>query len=296
MEKLEKLKKERNAIILAHNYQRPEVQDIADFVGDSLALAMKARETDAEVIVFCGVDFMAESAKIVNPEKVVLFPDEGAKCPMAAMVDASSLAHLKEKYGYDVVSYINTSAEVKAASDVCCTSANAVKVVQSMPDGVIFTPDENLGSYVKRFVSDKDIILWPGFCPTHMGITVDDILELKRAHPAAEVLAHPECSPAVIDCADKVASTEGMVNYAKSSSSYEFIIATERELCYRLKKEMPEKEFYPLDVAICPTMKKITRAKVVRSLEFMKPEVRLSEDIIRRAAAPLQRMIEIGRE
>lgn len=296
MEKLERLKKERNAIILAHNYQRPEVQDMADFVGDSLALAMKAKETDADVIVFCGVDFMAESAKIVNPEKVVLFPDESARCPMAAMVDAESLAHLREKYGYAVVSYINTSAEVKAASDVCCTSANAVKVVQSMPDGVIFTPDENLGSYVKRFVTDRDIILWPGFCPTHLGITVEDVRALKRRYPDAEVLAHPECSPEVIDSADTVASTEGMVRYAKSSPSREFIVATERELCYRMKKEMPEKEFYPLDVAICPTMKKITRDKVLRSLESMTPEVRLSEDIIRRAAAPLQRMIEIGRE
>jgi len=296
VEKLEKLKRKRNAIILAHNYQRPEVQDMADFVGDSLALAMKARETDADVIVFCGVDFMAESAKIVNPEKVVLFPDKGARCPMAAMVDAGSLTHLKEKYGYDVVSYINTSAEVKAASDVCCTSANAVKVVQSMPDGVIFTPDENLGSYVKRFVSDKDIILWPGFCPTHLGITVEDVLALKRQHPDAEILAHPECSPAVIDIADTVASTEGMVRHAKSSPSREFIIATERELCYRLKKEMPEKEFYPLNVAICPTMKKITREKVLQSLESMKPEMRLSKDIIRRASVPLQRMLEIGRE
>ncbi|RLF44252.1 MAG: quinolinate synthase, partial [Thermoplasmata archaeon] len=227
VEKLEKLKKERNAIILAHNYQRPEIQDVADFVGDSLALAMKAKQTDADVIVFCGVDFMAESAKIINPDKVVLFPDEKAKCPMAAMIDAESVVKLKEKYGYDVVSYINTSAAVKAVSDICCTSANAVKVVESVPNGIIFTPDENLGLYVKRFVKDKDIILWPGFCPTHMGISLKDILKLKKEHPQAEVLAHPECTPEVIDIADKVASTEGMVRYAKETEAKEFIVATE---------------------------------------------------------------------
>lgn len=295
MEKLEKLKKERNAIILAHNYQRPEIQDIADFVGDSLALAMKAKQTDADVIVFCGVDFMAESAKIINPDKIVLFPDEKAKCPMAAMVDAESLIKLKEKYDYDIVSYINTSAAVKAVSDICCTSANAVKVVQSMPDGVIFVPDENLGNYVMRFVKDKDIILWPGFCPTHMGISLKDIMKLKEKHPQAEILAHPECTPDVIDIADKVASTEGMVRYAMESESKEFIVATERELCYRMKKEMPDKEFYPVKNAVCPTMKKITLEKVIKSLEEMKPQIRLSEEIIEKAKKPLERMLEMGR-
>jgi quinolinate synthase len=295
VEKLEKLKKERNAIILAHNYQRPEIQDIADFVGDSLALAMKAKQTDADVIVFCGVDFMAESAKIINPDKIVLFPDEKAKCPMAAMVDAESLIKLKEKYDYDIVSYINTSAAVKAVSDICCTSANAVKVVQSMPDGVIFVPDENLGNYVMRFVKDKDIILWPGFCPTHMGISLKDIMKLKEKHPQAEILAHPECTPDVIDIADKVASTEGMVRYAMESESKEFIVATERELCYRMKKEMPDKEFYPVKNAVCPTMKKITLEKVIKSLEEMKPQIRLSEEIIEKAKKPLERMLEMGR-
>ncbi len=295
MEKLEKLKKERNAIILAHNYQRPEIQDIADFVGDSLALAMKAKQTDADVIVFCGVDFMAESAKIINPDKIVLFPDEKAKCPMAAMVDAESLIKLKEKYDYDVVSYINTTAAVKAVSDICCTSANAVKVVQSRPDGVIFVPDENLGNYVMRFVKDKDIILWPGFCPTHMGISLKDIMKLKEEHPQAEILAHPECTPDVIDIADKVASTEGMVRYAMESDSREFIVATERELCYRMKKEMPDKEFYPVKNAVCPTMKKITLEKVIKSLEEMKPQIKLSEEIMEKAKKPLEKMLEMGR-
>jgi len=295
VEKLEKLKKERNAIILAHNYQRPEIQDIADFVGDSLALAMKAKQTDADVIVFCGVDFMAESAKIINPDKIVLFPDEKAKCPMAAMVDAESLIKLKEKYDYDVVSYINTTAAVKAVSDICCTSANAVKVVQSRPDGVIFVPDENLGNYVMRFVKDKDIILWPGFCPTHMGISLKDIMKLKEEHPQAEILAHPECTPDVIDIADKVASTEGMVRYAMESDSREFIVATERELCYRMKKEMPDKEFYPVKNAVCPTMKKITLEKVIKSLEEMKPQIKLSEEIMEKAKKPLEKMLEMGR-
>jgi len=293
--KIEELKKKRNAVILAHNYQRPEIQDIADFVGDSLALAMKARETDADVIVFCGVDFMAESAKIINPDKVVLFPNMEAKCPMAAMVDAQSLLKMKEEYDYDIVSYINTSAEVKAVSDICCTSANAVKIVTNMPDGVIFTPDENLGMYVKRFVGDKDVVLWPGFCPTHMGITAEDIIELKKKHPEAIILAHPECTPEIIDMADKVASTEGMVRYAMESEAREFIVATERELCYRMKKEMPDKEFYPVETAICPTMKKITLKSVVKALETMEPEIILDKEIMERARKPLENMLKAGR-
>jgi len=295
VKKLEKLKKERNAIILAHNYQRPEIQDVADFVGDSLALAMKAQQTDADVIVFCGVDFMAESAKILNPDKIVLHPDNKAKCPMAAMIDAESVIKLKEKYDYDVVSYINTTADVKAVSDICCTSSNAVKVVENMPNGVIFTPDENLGKYVMRFVKDKNMVLWPGFCPTHQGITKKDILKLKEKHPSAQILAHPECTEDVIDIADKVASTEGMVKYAKQTDAKEFIVATEKELCYRMKKEMPEKEFYPIANAICPTMKKITLEKVIKSLENMKPEILLDDEVIEKAKKPLQRMLDIGR-
>ena len=295
MKKLEKLKKERNAIILAHNYQRPEIQDVADFVGDSLALAMKAQQTDADVIVFCGVDFMAESAKILNPDKIVLHPDNKAKCPMAAMIDAESVIKLKEKYDYDVVSYINTTADVKAVSDICCTSSNAVKVVKNMPNGVIFTPDENLGKYVMRFVKDKNMVLWPGFCPTHQGITKKDILKLKEKHPSAQILAHPECTEDVIDIADKVASTEGMVKYAKQTDAKEFIVATEKELCYRMKKEMPEKEFYPIANAICPTMKKITLEKVIKSLENMMPEILLDDEVIEKAKKPLQRMLDIGR-
>ena len=295
MEKLEKLKKKRNAIILAHNYQRPEIQDVADFVGDSLALAMKAKETDADVIVFCGVDFMAQSAKIINPDKIVLFPDDTAKCPMAAMVDIDALLHWKKKYGYDIVSYINTTAEVKAISDICCTSANAIKVVRSMPNGIIFVPDENLGKYVKRFVNNE-MVLWPGFCPTHLGITKKDVIKLKQKYPNAELLAHPECTEEIIDLANKVASTEGMVKYAKESDAKEFIIASERELCYRMKKEMPQKKFYSIENAVYPTMKKITLEKVVKSLEKMKPEIKLSKEIIEKAIIPLEKMLKIGRD
>ncbi|MEM2387866.1 MAG: quinolinate synthase NadA [Candidatus Thermoplasmatota archaeon] len=295
VEKLEKLKEKINAIILAHNYQLPEIQDIADFIGDSLALAMKAKETDADVIIFCGVDFMAETAKILNPEKIVIHPDKEAICPMAKMVDVESLLKKKEEYEYEIVSYVNTPAEVKAISDVCCTSSNAVKVVSKMRNGVIFTPDENLGKYVKRFVKDKEIYLWPGFCQTHVNIKKEDILKIKREHPMAEIIVHPECSEDVIDIADKVASTEGMIKYARESKSKEFIVGTEKELCYRMKKEMPEKNFYYLEKAICPNMKKITLEKVIKSMEKMEPEIILSDEIIENARKPLQKMVEIGR-
>ncbi|MEA2054249.1 MAG: quinolinate synthase NadA [Candidatus Thermoplasmatota archaeon] len=295
LKKLDELKKKRNAVILAHNYQRPEVQDAADFTGDSLALAVRAKKTDADVIVFCGVDFMAQSAKILNPDKIVLHPDIGARCPMAAMVDAETLLSFKKEKGLDVVSYVNTTAEVKAVSDICCTSANAVKVVKSMPDGVIFVPDSNLGKYVKRYVKDKEVILWPGFCPTHEGIEKEDILRIKEIHPEAEIIAHPECTPEVIDIADKIASTEGMVNYAKESKTREFIVATERELCYRMKKEMPEKIFYSVENAVCPPMKKITLDKIINSLEKMEPEIAIDKETINKAKKPLEKMMELGR-
>ncbi len=293
-EKIKKLKEERNAIILAHNYQRPEVQDVADYVGDSLGLAIEASKTDAGVIVFCGVDFMAESAKILNPDKIVLHPEMQARCPMAAMVDAEALKKLKEEKRMDVVAYVNTTAEVKAIADICCTSANAVKVVKSMPDGVIFIPDENLGKYVKRFV-DKEMILWPGFCPTHCKIKKSDVISLKKMHPEAEILVHPECLPEVIDIADFVYSTGGMVKHVKKSSKREFIVATERELCYRLGKENPDKIFYYVEKAVCPNMKKITLEKVLKSLENLAPRIELSEEIMEKARLPVERMIKIGR-
>jgi len=297
VEKIEELKKKQRAIILAHNYQIPEVQDIADFVGDSFGLSMKATETDAAVIVFCGVDFMAESAKILNPDKIVVHPDKKAQCPMAAMVDVESLGWLKQDNpDAEVVTYINTTADVKAVSDICCTSANGVQVVQSRSvQDIIFVPDRNLGLYVQRFVTDKNMILWPGICPTHHEIQKDEILKLKEQHPSAEILVHPECRPEVIDIADHVFSTSGMVNYVAKTEGKEFIIGTEKDLCYRLQKENPDKIFYPIKSAVCPNMKRITLEKVLKSLEKLEPQVQLSREIVEKAQVPLQRMVAVGR-
>ena len=295
--KIEELKKKQNAVILAHNYQIPEVQDIADFVGDSLDLSKKATKTDAEVIIFCGVDFMAESAKILNPEKTVVIPDKNAKCPMADMVDVESLGWMKHDHPEaEVVAYINTTAEVKAVSDICCTSANGVQVVQSVTSGkVIFIPDQNLGLYIQRFVKDKEMILWPGICPTHHNIQKEELLTLKVQHPQAEILVHPECRPEVIDIADHAFSTSGMLHYVSQSQVEEFIIGTEKEMCYRLQKENVGKTFYPVRSAVCPNMKKITLEKVFKSLESLEPKVVLSSEVIEKAMVPLQRMMAVGR-
>ena len=291
------LKKQSNALILAHNYQLPEIQDIADFVGDSLDLAMRATQTTSDVIVFCGVDFMAESAKILNPEKTVILPDTEAQCPMAAMVDVESLAALKQEHqGAPVVSYINTSAAVKALSDICCTSSNGAKVVKSLDaEKIIFTPDSNLGNYIQRLVPEKSLVIFPGICPTHHKITTEQILSLKQEHPQAEILVHPECRLEVIDIADHAFSTNGMVNYVKTSPCKEFIIGTEKDLCYRLQKENPTKRFYPLETAVCPNMKKVTLEKVLNSLKTLEPNITLSSDMVKRAKVPLQRMMNVGR-
>ncbi len=295
--KIKNLKEKHDIIILAHNYQIPEIQDIADFLGDSLDLALKATKTDAETIVFCGVDFMAESAKILNPSKNVIHPDIDAKCPMAGMVDAESLGWLiKDNPDANVVSYINTSAEVKAITDICCTSANGEKVVRaSSAEKIIFVPDKNLGLYIQRFVPETEMILWPGMCPTHHKIQEDEILKIKKKHPKAEVLVHPECRPEVINIADHVFSTSGMVHYSKESDTQEFIIGTEKDMCYRLKKEIPEKTFYSLSSAVCPNMKKITLEKVLKSMESLEPKIEISEDIMQKAKVPLQKMMDIGR-
>ncbi len=297
IKKIEELRIKNNAIILAHNYQIPEVQDIADFVGDSLDLSIKATKTKSDYVIFCGVDFMAESAKILNPKKKVIHPDIKAKCPMAAMVDAESLNYLKKDHpNAKVVSYINTTSSVKAVSDICCTSANGAKVVKSLRvKDVIFVPDRNLGLYIQRSIKDKNMVLWPGICPIHHNIKKEEILELKEKHPKAEVLVHPECQPEVIDIADYVFSTNGMVDYARESDVEEFIIGTEKDLCYRLKKENPGKTFYPLKSAVCPNMKKITLEKILNSLKTLEPKVKLPDEIMKKAGLPLQRMMEVGR-
>jgi quinolinate synthase len=296
-ERIQELKAQRNAVILAHNYQPPEVQDIADFVGDSLGLSQQAASTDADVIIFCGVDFMAESAKILSPSKKVILPEPDAMCPMSAMCTDLELSMVKEKYPEAaIVAYVNTSAAVKALSDVCCTSSNAVKVVGRMPqEQIIFVPDRNLGAYVQRFHPSKQILLWPGFCPTHDDITVEDIKTLKRQHPQAKVMVHPECTSDVIDIADHVSSTEGMLKYARSCQAQEFIVGTEVDMTHRLSKEVPGKRFIPVPEAICPNMKRTTISSIIKALESLSPEVTLSPETIEAARRPLERMIEIGR-
>ncbi|MBM4462130.1 MAG: quinolinate synthase NadA [Chloroflexi bacterium] len=288
------LKKKRKAIILAHNYQLGEVQDIADYVGDSLELSQKAAKTDAEVIVFCGVHFMAETASILCPDKAVLLPDLHAGCPMANMITAEALRQKKKEHPQaTVVCYINTSAEVKAESDVCCTSANAVELVRKLDaTEIIFVPDQYLGHYISTQTGRK-MVLWPGFCPTHARIQPADILRLKKEHPQAEVMVHPECRPEVIALADAVLSTGGMCRYAQSTAAREIVIGTEVGIIYRLRKENPEKVFIPIsEQAICPNMKLITLETILWSLQDMSPEVKVPEEIRTRAKAAVDRMLQ----
>lgn len=296
VEKILKLKEKNKAIILVHNYQPPEVQDIADFLGDSLELSRKAAQTDAEVIVFCGVHFMAETASILCPDKMVLMPDINAGCPMANMVDSIRLRSLKEKHPSAIVlSYVNTSAEVKAESDICCTSANAIRVVQSLDSNqeIIFVPDKYLGQYITS-QTGRRMVYWDGYCPVHIKILPEDILKQKRAHPHAEVMVHPECTPEVIKLADKVLSTSGMCRYAKESESREIIVGTERDIVYRLQKGNPDKRFYPAsEVAICPNMKLSSLEKVLWALEDMKNEVKVPNEIRVRAVQPVNKMLSI---
>jgi quinolinate synthase len=298
VDEINKLREEKNAVILAHNYQIPPIQDLADFMGDSLALAIQATKVESDLIIFCGVDFMAESALILNPEKTVVHPNPKAKCPMAAMVDVEGLRMAKkENPDATVVSYVNTTAAVKTETDICCTSANVVKVIKSLDsDTVLFVPDSNLGLYAQRFLPGKKFIFWPGYCHVHQDISVEQIQNLKKKHLDAEILVHPECSPDVIDIADHVYSTEGMVRYCSSSTSKEFIIGTEEGLVHRLKKENPGKIFYPIANALCPNMKKITLENTLDALKKLEPKMVLPNEVIERARAPLDRMVAIGRE
>jgi quinolinate synthase len=295
VEKILKLKKEKNAVFLVHNYQRGEVQDIADHIGDSLGLSQSAAETDADVIVFCGVHFMAETAAIICPDKTVLLPDIHSGCPMADMITAEQLRQRKKELpGATVVCYVNSTAEVKAESDICCTSANALKVVESLDAGeILFVPDQYLGHYVSSRTG-REMHYWPGYCPTHVSITSDDILKRKKEHPQAKALVHPECRPEVIDLADEVLSTGGMIRYARESSTREMIIGTEFGIIHRLEKENPGKKFYAVSQkAICPNMKRITLEKVLWALEDMKHQITVPEDIRLKAKSAVDRMLEI---
>ncbi len=295
---IRELLRKRNAVLLAHNYMRDEVQEIADITGDSLALSMEAAKTSADVIVFCGVHFMAESASILSPEKTVILPRLDAGCPMADMIDVEGLLEMKSRLpGVPVVTYVNSTAAVKAHSDVCCTSANAGRVVNSLPDSeIIFAPDRNLGSFVAKS-SSKKFHFWDGFCPTHERLRPEEAARLKAEYPDALFICHPECNPAVTALADHACSTSGMYDYCKKSPAKRFIIGTEAGILYRLKKENPDKEFILASPAlICPNMKLISLEDVLASLSTMSPEVRVPEDIRVPAKRALDRMLAVPRD
>jgi quinolinate synthase len=298
-ERIAALKREKNAVLLVHNYQIAEVQDIGDFVGDSLGLAQEAAKTRAEVIVLCGVRFMAETAKLLNPEKVVLLPEQEANCPMAQMVRPADILDLKEKHpGAVVVSYVNTTAATKAVTDICCTSANAVKVIASVPEDkeIIFTPDQHLGAYVRR-MTGRPIIIWPGCCPTHARITGEMVLEAKGEHPRAKVVVHPECRMEVIELADAVRSTSGMLKYCGEVDAAEFIIGTEKGMLHPLRKAYPAKRFWPvIEQAICPNMKLTNLESVRDALAHAQYEIDVPADIAESARRAIDRMLEVGRD
>lgn len=291
------LKEKRNAVIVAHNYQMDEVQEIADLIGDSFALSKYCASSTADVIVFCGVHFMAESAKILSPEKTVLLPEIDAGCPMADMVTAEALREEKKLHpDAAVVCYINSSAEVKAESDICCTSSNAVKVIRSIKqEEIIFVPDCNLGSYVAKMVPEKRIILWKGFCTTHHRIKPEDVRKVKELHPDALLLVHPECKPEVVELADFAGSTKQIIDFAAESKEQKFIIGTEMGVLYKLKKDNPGKQFYLLSPGlVCPNMKKTSLQSVCNALKDMKYNIELDETIRLKAKGSLDRMLEIG--
>lgn len=302
-EEILKLKKERNAIILAHNYQIPEVQDIADFVGDSLELSRKASQVDADIIVFCGVKFMAETAKILNPDKKVLIPDLNAGCSLADSINLEQLKKWKSDHpNAVVVCYINTNADIKTECDYCCTSSNAIKVIQSIPEDkeILFLPDMYLGMWIIKQTGRKNIHIWPGECHVHAGFKYEDLLRKMQKYPDAEVMLHPECGCTTqclyhLNGSVKVLSTSGMIKNAKESKSNKFIVVTETGILYPLKKANPQKEFIPADEnAICKYMKMITLEKVFLSLKELKYEINLSDEIIQKASIPIRRMLEIA--
>jgi len=293
---IQRLKQDRNAVILAHNYQLDEVQRVADYVGDSLYLSKVAANSKQDVIVFCGVRFMAETAKILSPTKTVLLPEKDAGCPLAEMITAEGLRALKSKHpGVPVVCYINSSAEVKAQSDICCTSANAVKIVASLPDHkVIFVPDENLGDYVAKQVPDKELILWKGHCVTHAKVKAEDVKQVRELYKAAKILIHPECNPAVVRLADFVGSTSEIIRYAEESEKTTFVIGTEMGVVCTLRETLPNKEFFLLHPGlVCPNMKKTRLESVYQALRNHQYEIDVEEEHIVLAQRTLQRMLEV---
>ena len=293
--KINEYKKQKSAVILVHNYQLPEIQDVADYVGDSLGLSIEASKTKAKMIVFCGVHFMAETAAIICPDKKVIVPDVNAGCPMADMINVEGVKKLKAEHpGHIVVAYINTTAEVKAESDYCCTSANAVKVVEKLMDkDIIFIPDKYLGDYVSK-QTGKKMVLFNGYCPIHVMILPEHVKGAKQEHPNAVVIVHPECLPEVKALADNVLSTGGMIKYAKGSPAQEFILGTETGIIYRLQKENPSKKFYPANpLAICRNMKKTTIDKLLNSLENEETRVTVPKDIASRAKLSIDRMLRL---
>lgn len=297
MERIQSLKKERNAVILAHYYVPDEVQEAADYVGDSFYLSKVAASTDADVLVLCGVSFMGESAKILNPEKKVLMPDMEADCPMAHMADARRIREIKEKYNdLAVVCYINSTAEMKTYSDVCVTSSNALKIVKNLPNrNIFFIPDENLGRYVASQVPEKNFIFNDGRCPIHAALSAETLKKAKMAHPEAKVLIHPECVPEALELADYIGSTSGIIEYASKSEEKQFIICTEDGVLYELRRRNPEKEFYLADEEFrCPGMKRITLDKVLHVLETMENQVEVAESLRKESMRPLERMLELA--
>lgn len=298
VENINKLKKEKNAVILAHCYQPVEIDMVADYVGDSLYLSQVASKTDADIIIFAGVYFMAQTAKLLSPDKKVLLPQIDAGCRMADMINYNQLLDFKSKYpNLPIVCYVNSTAEVKSECDLCCTSSNAVKVVESMKaDKILFLPDTYLGKWVEKQLKNVEIITYPGFCPTHLQIRPKDIEEARKAHPNALVLAHPECHMSVSDMADYVGSTTGIMKYAKESDNKSFIIATEQGVIDRLKRDFPEKEFIPVKQNIvCPNMKMTSLEDILRVLQTEENEIFVDEDIAQKAVRCIDRMLEVSK-
>lgn len=301
---IKRLKKEKNAVILAHYYQEPAIQDIADFVGDSLQLSYKAAEADADLIVFAGVHFMAETAKILNPEKKVVLPDLNAGCSLSEACEAKDLQAFKEKHpDHIVVTYVNTSADVKAISDICCTSSNAKKIIDSIPldQPIIFAPDKNLGAYINK-VTGRNMLLWEGACIVHEAFSIDKLLHTHQAHPKAKIIAHPESEAHILKTASYIGSTSGLINYAKTDPAKEFIVATEAGILHEMQKEVPNKTLYPAPAhedntcacSECPYMKMNNMKKLYLCMKYELPEIHVSEDIQKKALIPIQRMLDIS--